>query len=201
MQQSIYIQINHLLLILLVAFFLIFVSLVNFIAVYSFIGMQLLQCIRRADTGGSNTLINAAHVASYLREIDPHAYYLLTTVPIHFHRKQKQFESLHVGPLIEANNDEIKQIRHSYFTLAPFQFPFWLTTAYYNAYRVYASILYDPQCQYRVLLESGDFVIYDNFKMLHARDSFTGPRHLRGIYFRQNDVWEKLEKYSNAKRA
>ncbi|CAF0915231.1 unnamed protein product [Adineta ricciae] len=158
-------------------------------------GMQLLQCIRRADTGGSNTLVNAAHSALYLREIDPSAYYLLTNVPVRFHRKQKQFQSVHVGPLIETNGDEIKQIRHSYFTLAPFQFPYWLTVAYYNAYRKFASILYDPQCQYRVQLESGDFVLYDNFKMLHARDSFTGPRHLRGIYFRHTDVWKKLEKF------
>ncbi|CAF3753383.1 unnamed protein product [Rotaria socialis] len=162
-------------------------------------GMQLLQCIRRADTGGANTLVNAAHAAVYLREIDPNAYYLLTTVPIHFHRKQKQFTSLHVGPIIQTEGDEIKQIRHSYFTLAPFNFPFWLTTAYYDAYRKYASILYDPQCQYRVTLNSGDFVMYDNFKMLHARDSFTGPRHLRGIYFRQTDVWKKLAKFDKEK--
>ncbi|CAF2996834.1 unnamed protein product [Rotaria sp. Silwood2] len=163
------------------------------------IGMQLLQCIRRADTGGSNTLVNACDAALYLREIDPNAYYLLTTVPVHFHRKQKQFESIHIGPIIETNGDEIKQVRHSYFTLAPFRFPFWLTTAYYKAYRTYASILYDPQCQYKVTLNSGDFVLYDNYKMLHAREAFTGPRHLRGIYFRQIDVWKKFENYTKDK--
>jgi alpha-ketoglutarate-dependent taurine dioxygenase len=161
--------------------------------------MQLLQCVRRADTGGANYLVNAAHSALYLREIDPSAYYLLTTVPVHFHRKQKEFQSIHIGPIIEVDGDDVKQIRHSYFTLAPFRFPFWLTIAYYNAYRKYASILYDPQSQYRVQLESGDFVLYDNYKMLHAREGFTGPRHLRGVYFRHTDVWKKLEKFSEAK--
>jgi alpha-ketoglutarate-dependent taurine dioxygenase len=158
--------------------------------------MQLLQCIRRADTGGSNYLVNANHAAMYLREIDPQSYYLLTTVPVHFHRKQKQFQSVHIGPIIEANGDEIKQIRHSYFTLAPFQLPFWLTKAFYNAYRQYASILYDRQSQYRVQLDRGDFVLYDNYQMLHAREAFTGPRHLRGIYFRHEDVWKKLSKFN-----
>ncbi|CAF0845813.1 unnamed protein product [Rotaria sordida] len=162
-------------------------------------GMQLLQCISRADIGGSNTFVNAGDAALYLREIDPNAYYLLTTIPVHFHRKQKQFQSIHIGPIIETENDKIKQVRHSYFTLAPFHFPFWLTTAYYNAYRVYASILYDPQCQYNVALNRGDFVLYDNYKMLHAREAFTGPRHLRGIYFRQTDVWKKLENYGKDK--
>lgn len=156
--------------------------------------MQLLQCIRQADTGGGNTLVNAEHAALYLREIDPQSYYLLSTVPVRFHRKQKKFESIHDGPIIEIVNGEVKQIRHSYFTLAPFQLPFWLTIAYYNAYRRYASILYDPQCQYKVSLEPGDFVLYDNFKALHARDGFTGPRHVRGVYFRTEDVINKLKR-------
>ncbi|CAF0990009.1 unnamed protein product [Adineta steineri] len=162
-------------------------------------GMQLLQCIRSADKGGDNYFANARHAALYLREIDPNAYYILTTTPVHFHRKQKEFQSIHIGPIIEIDNDDVKQVRHSYFTLAPFNFPFWFTTAYYNAYRKYASILYDPQLQYRVKLERGDFVLYDNYKMLHAREEFTGPRHLRGIYFRHTDVWNKLEKFSKDK--
>ena len=157
-------------------------------------GMQLLQCVRRADTGGENYLVNARHAALYLREIDPQSYYLLTNVPVHFHRKQKKFESLHVGPIIETKDDDIVQVRHSYFTLAPFRLPFWLTKAYYNAYRAYASILYDRQCQYRIRLERCDFVLYDNYKMLHAREAFTGARHLRGIYFKYDDVWRKLSK-------
>lgn len=155
--------------------------------------MQLLQCIRCADTGGANTLVSAYHAALYLREIDPQAYYLLTTIPVRFHRKQKEFESIHNGPIIETKNDEIQQIRHSYFTLAPFQLPFWLTNTFYDAYKRFASILYDPECQYKVLLGPGDFVLYNNFRMLHARDGFTGPRHVRGIYFRHQDVWNKLE--------
>lgn len=162
--------------------------------------MQLLQCVQRADTGGSNTLVNATHAAAYLREIDPKSYHLLTTIPVHFHRKQKQFQSVHIGPIIETNGDEIKQVRHSYFTLAPFHMPYWLTLAYYDAYRSYASILYDPQSQYKVLLDRGDFVLYDNYKMLHARDAFTGPRHLRGIYFRYNDVWKKLERFKTCQK-
>jgi len=42
------------------------------------------------------------------------------------------------------------------------------------------------------MLESGDFVLYDNFRMLHARYGFSGPRHLRGVYFNHLDVWKKL---------
>ena len=41
----------------------------------------------------------------------------------------------------------------------------------------------DPRHHFRFRLESGDFLIYDNHRMLHARTSFEGPRWVRGVYF------------------
>lgn len=35
----------------------------------------------------------------------------------------------------------------------------------------------------RFLLRPGDFVLYDNHRMLHARTAFQGSRWLRGICF------------------
>ena len=40
-----------------------------------------------------------------------------------------------------------------------------------------------PQNQYRFALAAGDFVLYDNFRMMHARTAFRGARWLRGVYF------------------
>ncbi|KAJ1934371.1 hypothetical protein GGF37_006386, partial [Kickxella alabastrina] len=39
---------------------------------------------------------------------------------------------------------------------------------------------------------AGDIVIYDNFKILHARNGFTGPRHMAGVYFEASDLWHHL---------
>ena len=36
---------------------------------------------------------------------------------------------------------------------------------------------------YRFLLNAGDYLLYDNHRMLHARTAFRGARWLRGIYF------------------
>jgi gamma-butyrobetaine dioxygenase len=63
---------------------------------------------------------------------------------------------------------------------------------WYRAYNRFASIIRDTRFQYRALLESGDFLMYDNFRMLHARTKFTGARWLRGVYFDHQDVWKKI---------
>ena len=42
------------------------------------------------------------------------------------------------------------------------------------------SYAHDREC---FRLEAGDFLLYDNWRMLHARTSFTGARWVRGVYF------------------
>jgi gamma-butyrobetaine dioxygenase/trimethyllysine dioxygenase len=55
--------------------------------------------------------------------------------------------------------------------------------AWYRAYNRFASLLDDPRHQYRFGLGAGDFLLYDNYRMLHARTGFEGPRWVRGVYF------------------
>ena len=115
-------------------------------------------------------------------------------MPVKFHRKQKAFESIQVVPLIQLDAiGAIKEIRHSYFTLAPFHLPFSQMRAFYRAYQAFSAILHDRRNQFFYQLQSGDFVLYDNYRMLHARTGFSGPRHVRGVYFNHNDVWRKLD--------
>ena len=157
-------------------------------------GMQLLQSVTRADTGGGNFLVDSRQAALYLKEVDPNAFAILTTTPVTFLRVQKNFTSKYEVPLIELDSatGAIKQIRHSYFSMAPHGYPFEQMRAFYRAYNSFSHILRNPDHHFQLMLESGDFVLYDNYRMLHARTGFTGPRHVRGVYFHHEDVWAKL---------
>jgi gamma-butyrobetaine dioxygenase/trimethyllysine dioxygenase len=55
--------------------------------------------------------------------------------------------------------------------------------AWYRALARFTALVREPRHQYRVLLAPGDFVLYDNHRMLHARAAFEGPRWMRGVYF------------------
>jgi gamma-butyrobetaine dioxygenase/trimethyllysine dioxygenase len=144
---------------------------------------QMLHCMRPADEGGDSQVADARAAAEYLRRTDVHAFELLSTVPIRFHRVQKSFEKLHVSPLLELRDGALFRVRSSYFTMAPQQAPFERMEAWYRAYQRWERGVGDPRHGYRFRLGAGDFLVYDNWRMLHARTSFRGARWVRGVYF------------------
>jgi len=144
---------------------------------------QMLHCMQPADQGGDNAVSDARAAAEYLRRTDAHAFELLSTVPIRFHRVQKSFEKLHVSPLLEVRSGALFRVRSSYFTMAPQMLPFERMEAWYRAYQRWERLVAEPNHSYRFRLGAGDFLLYDNWRMLHARTSFRGARWVRGVYF------------------
>jgi len=144
---------------------------------------QLLQCMRKATEGGENYVADALQAARYIQATDRQAFDLLSTVPIKFHRKQKDFERSQLSPLLDFSHPDGFIVRYSYFTMAPHHLPFALMENWYRAYNTFAETVNNPEHQYQVSLEEGDFLFYNNRRMLHARNGFSGPRWMRGIYF------------------
>jgi gamma-butyrobetaine dioxygenase len=144
---------------------------------------QMLHCMRPAADGGDNRLADVRLAAAYLRATDAEAYELLTSVPVRFHRVQRAFEAVHVAPILELQDDELFRVRSSYFTMDPHRLPFARMEAYYRAYNRFTALVRDPRHHFHVRLGAGDFVLYDNFRMLHARTGFSGARWMRGVYF------------------
>jgi gamma-butyrobetaine dioxygenase/trimethyllysine dioxygenase len=143
---------------------------------------QLLHAIRPAPRGGESLLADASEAARWLEATDAHAFELLTTVPVRFHRKQKAFEKLHVGPILERRGERIL-VRASYFTMAPHRLPFAKMEAFYRAYRTFFRHIAEPRHHLRFLLGPGEILFYDNRRMLHGRTPFEGARWVRGVYF------------------
>jgi gamma-butyrobetaine dioxygenase len=144
---------------------------------------QMLHCMRPADEGGESVVADAKQAALHLRSLDGPAFELLATVPVVFHRQQKAFEKRLRAPLLELREGEFFRVRASYFTLAPHQIPFDRMQPWYRAYARFTGLVRDPRHQLRFRLEAGDALLYDNFRMLHARTGFRGARWLRGVYF------------------
>ncbi|KAJ2863387.1 hypothetical protein GGH94_003652 [Coemansia aciculifera] len=165
-------------------------------------GFQFLHCIRPADVGGENYFVHAESAANYLKtEVNRRAYELLTTVPVSFDRRQAKFQALHVSPILRlsdeidpaTNERKLAQVRYSYFTQgAQTNVPFSELREWYEAQQVWDKLLYRDDFQIKAGLQAGDVVIYDNLKVLHARNGFTGPRHMAGVYLAAADLWHHL---------
>jgi len=141
---------------------------------------QILQCMTKAERGGDSMLADARQAALHLRDRDRHAFDMLTQTPVLFHRQQQKYESKVTFPILTFTDGEFAQARTSYFTFAPLAMPYDQMEQWYRAYQKFTRIIEDYQ--YSFLLEPGDFVLYDNFRMLHGRTSFAGARWMRGIY-------------------
>jgi alpha-ketoglutarate-dependent taurine dioxygenase len=145
---------------------------------------QLLQAMRAADSGGESLIADVRAALRWLRAVDLDAWQILVTTPVTLHRKQKNFESKVVAPIFEIDAEgRLLKVRHSYFTFAPHNVAFERMEAFYRAYQRFQAIVHDPRHHWRFLLEPGDFVFYDNHRVLHARTGFQGPRWVRGVYF------------------
>ena len=144
--------------------------------------LQVLQSIRPAEIGGDNYLVDAFAAARYLESLERRDADILRSVPVRFDRRQREFQSVVEAPILsERATGPI--VRYSYFTMAPHRLPFAEMEAFYRAYDRFARIVRDPRHQYRFGLRAGDFLVYDNHRMLHARTAFEGARWVRGVYF------------------
>ena len=88
--------------------------------------------------------------------------------------------------MIELGPDgELIGIRFNNRSAAAFtDTPYDDMAAYYAAYRRLAELIGDPALTLRFRLEPGDLFIVDNFRVLHAREAFSGggERWLQGCY-------------------
>jgi alpha-ketoglutarate-dependent taurine dioxygenase len=144
---------------------------------------QLLQSIRRADRGGESIVADALAAFRYLESVDADAATRLVATPVRFHRKQRGWQRDITATMIAWAPTGEFRVRSSYFTEAPYRVAFADMTAWYRARDRFVRILRDERHHYRLRLDPGDVLVYDNHRMVHGRTAFTGPRWVRGVYF------------------
>ena len=158
---------------------------------------QALHCITKAESGGESILVDGFQAAMFLKRQDEVSYDLLRKFPVTFHRKQKNYEASLISPIISMGPNEFSpekfQVRFSYFTMAPHKLPFSMMEPWYRAYNKFTSIVRDPKHSLLISLNPGDYILYNNYRMMHGRTAFSGARWFRGIYFKLDQVFDYLE--------
>lgn len=146
--------------------------------------LQLLHCLVKADQGGVTALADGFYAAEILREQDPAAFKLLTTLEVDFKFSSTDTLLEYRGCMIEVDSQsKVKSIRVNNRSSAPFKLPFAQMAAYYQAYQSYMAILQSSKCKVTLTLEAGDLILFDNQRVLHGREvQAMGPRHLQGCY-------------------
>ncbi len=146
--------------------------------------IQLLHCLDTTVAGGESGLVDGFLVASKLRDLEHHAFDLLTSTSFIFKYENATTHLQSHSPIIELTAEgQITGIRWNDRSISPPLEP-ENSLEIFNAMRAFAKIANDPEMEIKFRLEPGDCVIFDNTRLMHSRTAYesSGSRHLQGAY-------------------
>ncbi|XP_035662137.1 gamma-butyrobetaine dioxygenase-like [Branchiostoma floridae] len=164
-------------------------------------GVQMLHCIEQSKgEGGDNHLVDGINVAYQLKEENPEAFRLLTTLKVNFKddgldyhrfdlRERRTILSLDDQGNVESINYN-DQVRDSILDLPAEQ-----VQPLYDALKAYNTIMYLPRNCVRHKMAAGEMIAFNNTRTLHGRLAYSltgGTRHLQGGYLDWDEIYSRM---------
>ncbi len=159
-------------------------------------GYQFLHCLSYDVHGGGSVYGDGFFMAKRLRESDPEAFAILSTVPIQHRYHDESCDYAFDRPLIVLNSGgDVVEIRYNSALMTGFNVPATETRLVYAAYRKFVALTREPANQCEVMMAAGEIACMDNRRVLHGRHAFepsTGRRRLRGAYIDHEEVSSRI---------
>ncbi|GHB16251.1 TauD/TfdA family dioxygenase [Salinicola rhizosphaerae] len=168
-------------------------------------GLQLLHCLENDTVGGEAVMMDGFAVAQALRERHPEHFETLTRVRWCYANTAKTTDYVWFDPMIKLDaNGEFDEVRIADFLRGPLMAPFDDVEPAYAALLALQRLLREPAFALRFTYAPGDLVIFDNRRLLHARDAFDvsqgGSRWLQGCYLERDEARSRLRMLKRAER-
>ena len=156
-------------------------------------GCQLLHCLQFDGSGGESTMVDGFAIARRMEAEEPDLFEVLCTVPVpgqyigdgsHLMATRPVFRHDHTGRLA--------QVSFNNYDRAPFLLDEVDMLAFYDAVRLFEEIANEPSMQWRHVLQPGEAMLFDNWRVLHGRAAYSGTRRMCGAYLNREDVESRL---------
>ncbi|MAD41991.1 MAG: hypothetical protein CL623_06325 [Arcobacter sp.] len=159
-------------------------------------GLQFLHCLANDASGGESILVDGFKIAEYMREKHKDEYKALSTLTMSFYNKDKNSDYRFISPMIISNyKDEIVEIRMANFLRGPIDIDAKDMESFYNVYRLFILLTRDEKFQFYHRLNQGDLIVFDNRRVLHARNAYDlkeGERHLQSCYIDKDELLSRI---------
>ena len=159
-------------------------------------GIQFLHCLRNDATGGDSVLADSIACAEALRDTDAAGFELLSTRSVTFTSVAEDWDIANRAPVIDVDEDgDIVGSRLHPALLGPVDIEPESQMAFYRAFRGLLAIASSEAMQLRFRLRAGECQVFDNRRVLHAREGFdpaSGDRVLQGCYVGRDDFESRL---------
>ncbi|MDO8361873.1 MAG: trimethyllysine dioxygenase [Actinomycetota bacterium] len=156
-------------------------------------GGQLLHCLEFDGSGGESTMVDAFAIARRMEAEHGDLFEVLSEVMVpgqyigdgaHLMAARPVFRHDHTGRLV--------QVSFNNYDRAPFLLEEDDMLAFYDALRVFEELANDPAMQFRHVLQPGEALLFDNWRVLHGRAAYTGHRRMCGGYINREDIESRL---------
>ena len=157
-------------------------------------GFQFLHCLVNDADGGESTLTDGAALVEALERDHPEEFELLYTRHWIFFNRGPGIDHRWSAPIIDyLPGSDTPTIRAFYPVRA---FPAMANedvSRCYDALRLFHKMADQPEFELKFRLTAGDIMCFDNRRVLHGRDAFTGSgkRHLQGIYIDRDEIMSR----------
>lgn len=157
-------------------------------------GFQFLHCLINDADGGESTLTDGAALVEALERDHPEEFELLYTRHWIFFNRGPGIDHRWSAPIIDyLPGCDTPTIRAFYPVRA---FPAMANEDVgrcYDALRLFHKMADRPEFELKFRLTAGDIMCFDNRRVLHGRDAFTGSgkRHLQGIYIDRDEIMSR----------
>ncbi len=148
--------------------------------------LQLLHCIQDSGQGGATFFLDGFALAEWLRAQYPEDFALLADRAVPFAYASAAGERYTArSPVLRLNADgQLTGLRFNHRALQAIDFDAADTARWYDAYLKFAKAADARERHFSLPMQPGDIVIFDNERVLHGREAFSGAfnRLLRGCY-------------------
>eukprot|EP01062_Namystynia_karyoxenos_P018019 TRINITY_DN16671_c0_g1_i1.p1 TRINITY_DN16671_c0_g1~~TRINITY_DN16671_c0_g1_i1.p1 ORF type:complete len:446 (+),score=111.61 TRINITY_DN16671_c0_g1_i1:92-1339(+) len=161
--------------------------------VYDPPGLQMLHCVKKDCQGGESGLLDGFRCIERLREEDPAAFRTLQEVVFPFHSRDPVLgiDLRNETPVIVSDyHGKLRQVRFN--NLDRSELPCDTPLEVYEAWNALACIVKDPAMAVHFTLEPGTTVVWDNWRLMHARNGFHGIRRMMGCYMNMEDFHSRM---------
>ncbi|GIJ89160.1 hypothetical protein Asppvi_008090 [Aspergillus pseudoviridinutans] len=171
-------------------------------------GFQLLHCLENSCDGGESLFVDSFRAVDLVRYRSPEAFEALSKLHLNYEYNHKEHVYNNSWPVLETESVDSKKriVRVNYSP--PFQAPMVLDddihahwTEYRRALAMFASIIERDNLVFQLKLNPGECVIFENRRVLHARNKFNteqGKRWLAGAYVDEDAVLSTFRTSRNA---
>lgn len=167
-------------------------------------GLQCLHCLENSVEAGQAVMMDGFAIAEALRSEYPDVFDRLTTQRWCFANTSRTSDYVWHAPIIQLDDaGEPVEVRIADFLRGPLQTDFDQVEPAYAALMTLQRLLRQPRFAMRFSYRPGDLVIFDNRRLLHARDAFEGSqghRWLQGCYLERDEANSRYRMILRARR-